>query len=171
MNLKKSKAEASGWVAIALDWGAAVAIAVYVVGTMGMAIVGSVERSLVVPFIIAQMLGGILGAVLVWLTYLPHFKETEEPSILGTSATGPAIKNTPANFLTETIVTFVRVFVIMMFGQQGFADGLNPLIVGLLIVSIGLSLGESTGYAINPSRDLGPSIAHQIFPIANKGQF
>lgn len=180
VNLKKSKAEASGWVVIALGWGAAVAIAVYVAGTMGpahlnpavtigMAMIGSVEWGLVLPFSIAQMLGGFIGAVLVWLTYLPHFKESEEPSILGTFATGPAIKNTVANFMTETIGTFVLVFVIMMFGQQGFADGLNPLIVGLLILSIGLSLGGSTGYAINPARDLAPRIAHQILPIANKG--
>lgn len=181
VNMKKSKAEASGWIVIALGWGAAVTIAVYVAGTMGpahlnpavtlgMAIIGNFEWALVAPFIIAQVLGGIVGAALVWLTYLPHFKETtEQASILGTFATGPAIRNTVGNVISETIGTFVLVFALMMFGQNAFADGLNPLVVGVLILSIGLSLGGSTGYAINPARDLGPRIAHQILPIANKG--
>lgn len=181
VNLKKSKAEAAGWVAIALGWGAAVTIAVYVSGfmgpahlnpavTIGMAMIGNVAWSLVLPFIIAQVAGGIVGAVLVWLTYLPHFKETEDQGfILGTFATGPAIRHNVSNVMTETIGTFVLVFALMMFGQNTFTDGLNPLVVGVLILSIGLSLGGSTGYAINPARDLGPRIAHQVLPIANKG--
>lgn len=181
VNMKKSKAEAAGWVAIALGWGAAVTIAVYIAGTMGpahlnpavtlgMAMIGDFEWALVVPFIIAQVLGGVLGAVLVWLTYLPHFKETkDEGAILGTFATGPAIRNTTSNIMSETIGTFVLVFALMMFGQNAFSEGLNPLVVGVLILSIGLSLGGSTGYAINPARDLGPRIAHQLLPIANKG--
>lgn len=181
VNLKKSKAEAAGWVAIALGWGAAVTIAVYISGfmgpahlnpavTVGMAMIGNVEWSLVLPFIIAQVAGGIVGAVLVWLTYLPHFKETEDQGfILGTFATGPAIRHNVSNVMTETIGTFVLVFALMMFGQNTFTDGLNPLVVGVLILSIGLSLGGSTGYAINPARDLGPRIAHQVLPIANKG--
>lgn len=181
VNLKKSKAEAAGWVAIALGWGAAVTIAVYVSGfmgpahlnpavTVGMAMIGNIEWSLVLPFIIAQVAGGIVGAVLVWLTYLPHFKVTEDQGfILGTFATGPAIRNNVSNVMTETIGTFVLVFALMMFGQNSFAEGLNPLVVGVLILSIGLSLGGSTGYAINPARDLGPRIAHQVLPIANKG--
>lgn len=181
VNMKKSKAEGAGWVAIALGWGAAVTIAVYIAGTMGpahlnpavtlgMAMIGDFEWALVVPFIIAQVLGGVLGAVLVWLTYLPHFKETkDEGAILGTFATGPAIRNTTSNIMSETIGTFVLVFALMMFGQNAFSEGLNPLVVGVLILSIGLSLGGSTGYAINPARDLGPRIAHQLLPIANKG--
>lgn len=181
VNLKKSKAEASGWVVIALGWGAAVTIAVYVAGsmgpahlnpavTLGMAIIGNFDWALVLPFIIAQVLGGILGAVLVWLTYMPHFKETkDQASILGTFATGPAIRNTVGNVMSEVIGTFVLVFALMMFGKNTFTDGLNPLVVGVLILSIGLSLGGSTGYAINPARDLGPRIAHQFLPIANKG--
>lgn len=182
VNLKKSKAEAAGWVAIALGWGAAVTIAVYVSGfmgpahlnpavTVGMAMIGNVEWSLVLPFILAQVAGGFVGAALVWLTYLPHFKETEDQGfILGTFATGPAIRNNVSNVMTETIGTFVLVFALMMFGQNTFTDGLNPLVVGVLILSIGLSLGGSTGYAINPARDLGPRIAHQVLPIANKGK-
>lgn len=181
VNLKKSKAEASGWIVIALGWGAAVTIAVYVAGFMGpahlnpavtiaMAIVGNFSWSLVVPFILAQVAGGVIGATLVWLTYLDHWQATEDKgAILGTFATGPAIRNYPANVLTEMIGTIVLVLGLLSFSQHTFADGMNPLVVGVLIVSIGLSLGGATGYAINPARDLGPRIAHQILPIANKG--
>ncbi|MEF9937360.1 MAG: MIP/aquaporin family protein [Carnobacterium sp.] len=181
VNLKKSKAEASGWIVIALGWGAAVTIAVYVAGFMGpahlnpavtiaMAIAGNFSWSLVVPFILAQVAGGIIGATLVWLTYLDHWQATEDKgAILGTFATGPAIRNYPANVLTEMIGTIVLVLGLLSFSQHTFADGMNPLVVGVLIVSIGLSLGGATGYAINPARDLGPRIAHQILPIANKG--
>lgn len=181
VNLKKSKAEASGWVVIALGWGAAVTIAVYISGFMGpahlnpavtlaMAITGNISWGLVVPFIIAQVIGGITGAVLVWLTYMDHFKATENQGyILGTFATGPAIKNYPANIITEAIGTIVLILGLLSFSQYTFADGMNPMIVGLLIVSIGLSLGGATGYAINPARDLGPRIAHQFLPIPTKG--
>lgn len=181
VNLKKSKAEASGWIVIALGWGAAVTIAVYVAGFMGpahlnpavtiaMAIAGNFSWSLVVPFILAQVAGGVIGATLVWLTYLDHWQATEDKgAILGTFATGPAIRNYPANVLTEMIGTIVLVLGLLSFSQYTFADGMNPLVVGVLIVSIGLSLGGATGYAINPARDLGPRIAHQILPIANKG--
>ncbi|WP_317945160.1 MIP/aquaporin family protein [Carnobacterium maltaromaticum] len=181
VNLKKSKAEASGWIVIALGWGAAVTIAVYVAGFMGpahlnpavtiaMAIAGNFSWSLVVPFILAQVAGGVIGATLVWLTYLDHWQATEDKgAILGTFATGPAIRNYPANVLTEIIGTIVLVLGLLSFSQHTFADGMNPLVVGVLIVSIGLSLGGATGYAINPARDLGPRIAHQILPIANKG--
>ncbi len=181
VNLKKSKAEASGWIVIALGWGSAVTIAVYVAGFMGpahlnpavtiaMAIAGNFSWSLVVPFILAQLAGGVIGATLVWLTYLDHWQATEDKgAILGTFATGPAIRNYPANVLTEMIGTIVLVLGLLSFSQHTFADGMNPLVVGVLIVSIGLSLGGATGYAINPARDLGPRIAHQILPIANKG--
>ena len=181
VNLKKSKAEASGWIVIALGWGAAVTIAVYVAGFMGpahlnpavtiaMAIAGNFSWSLVVPFILAQVAGGVIGATLVWLTYLDHWQATEDKgAILGTFATCPAIRNYPANVLTEMIGTIVLVLGLLSFSQHTFADGMNPLVVGVLIVSIGLSLGGATGYAINPARDLGPRIAHQILPIANKG--
>lgn len=181
VSLKKSKAEGAGWVAITLGWGAAVTIAVYVSGfmgpahlnpavTVGMATAGNFEWGLVVPFIIAQVLGGIVGAVLVWLAYLPHFTETkDEATILGTFATGPAIRNYTANFITEVIGTVMLVLALLAFSQHDLAPGLNPLLVGVLILSIGLSLGGATGYAINPARDLGPRIAHQLLPIANKG--
>lgn len=181
VSLKKSKAEGAGWVAITLGWGAAVTIGVYVAGSMGpahinpavtlaMAIIGNFEWALVIPFILAQTVGAFVGAGLVWLTYLPHFKETkDQASILGIFATGPAIRHTVSNVISEIIGTFVLVFALMMFGKNIFADGLNPLVVGILVLSIGLSLGGATGYAINPARDLGPRLAHQFLPIPNKG--
>lgn len=181
VSLNKSKAQGAGWIVITLGWGAAVTIAVYVAGfmgpahlnpavTLGMAMAGNFEWSLVAPFIIAQVVGGIVGAVLVWITYLPHWEETkDEATILGTFATGPAIRNLVSNTVTEIIGTFVLVFALLAFSQHTFSDGLNPLVVGVLILSIGLSLGGPTGYAINPARDLGPRIAHQILPIKNKG--
>ncbi|WP_225743251.1 MIP/aquaporin family protein [Marinilactibacillus sp. Marseille-P9653] len=181
VSLKKSKAEGAGWVAITMGWGAAVTMAVYIAGfmgpahlnpavTLGMAIIGDFEWALVIPFIIAQVAGGIAGAVLVWLTYLAHFRiTTDQGAILGTFATAAEIEDTVSNILSEAIGTFVLVFGLMMFGQNTFTEGLNPLVVGVLILSIGLSLGGSTGYAINPARDLGPRIAHQFLPIANKG--
>lgn len=181
VNLKKSKAEASGWIVIAFGWAMAVTIAVYVAGYMGpahlnpavtiaMAMTGSFEWSLVVPFIVAQVFGAVVGAVLVWLAYLPHWQVTEDQgAVLGTFATGPAIRNYPANMVTEVIGTFVLVLGLLSFSQHNFTDGLNPLVVGALILSIGLSLGGPTGYAINPARDFGPRLAHQLLPIPTKG--
>lgn len=181
VSLNKSKAQGAGWVAITLGWGAAVTMAVYIAGfmgpahlnpavTLGMAMTGNVEWRLVAPFIIAQVLGGVVGAILVWITYMPHWEETkDEAAILGTFATGPAIRNRFANTVTEAIGTFVLVFALLAFSQHTIADGMNPVLVGVLILSLGLSLGGPTGYAINPARDLGPRIAHQILPIANKG--
>lgn len=179
--LKKTKSYDSGWIMIGIGWGLAVAMAVYAVGwlspahinpavTLGMAVAGEIGWGMVIPYTIAQIAGGFTGAVLVWLHYIPHFRETDDQaSILAVFSTGPAIKGTKWNLLSEAIATFVLVFGLLAFTQGDFTDGLNPLIVGLLIVAIGLSLGGTTGYAINPARDLGPRIAHQILPIANKG--
>jgi len=181
--LKKSKAEASGWIVITTGWGLAVALAVYVVGhisgahinpavTLALAVSGKLAWGLVPQYIGGQMLGAFLGAVLVWLTYLPHWRETPEQDIkLGVFCTAPAIRNLPANVLTEAIGTFVLVFVVLALGANNPAaqSGLTPLLVGFLVWSIGLSLGGSTGYAINPARDLAPRIAHAILPIPNKG--
>ena len=181
VSLKKSKAEGAGWIAIALGWGLAVTLGVYCSAflspahlnpavTLGMAIAGVFNWSYVVPYIIAQTLGAIVGATLVWINYLPHWKETEDSNaILGVFATGPAIRNYPMNFISEFIGTFVLVFALLAFTRGEFTQGLNPIVVGLLITAIGFSLGGTTGYAINPARDLGPRIAHQILPIANKG--
>ena len=181
VSLKKSFAKDSGWIVITMGWGLAVAVAAYAVGsisgahlnpalTIGLAFKGAFPWSDVPGYIAAQMIGAIIGAVLVYLHYLPHWKETEDPGTkLGVFATGPAIPNTFTNLLSEMIGTFVLVFGILAIGANKFADGLNPFIVGFLIVSIGLSLGGTTGYAINPARDLGPRIAHFFLPIAGKG--
>lgn len=179
--LKKTKSYEGGWLMIGVGWGLAVSMAVYAVGwlspahinpavTLGMAISGNIEWVAVIPYIVAQVAGGFTGAVLVWLHYMPHFQATEDKeAILAVFSTGPAIKGSKWNLLSETIATTVLVFGLLSFTQGDFTEGLNPLVVGLLIVAIGLSLGGTTGYAINPARDLGPRMAHQILPIANKG--
>lgn len=181
VTLKESKAEGAGWIAVSLGWGLAVTIGVYCSAflspahlnpavTLGMAVAGVFPWSSVLPYFIAQTLGGIVGAACVWITYYPHWEETKDSkAILGTFATGPAIRKPFFNFMTEFIGTFVLVFALLAFTRGKFTSGLNPIVVGLLITAIGLSLGGPTGYAINPARDLGPRIAHQILPIANKG--
>ncbi len=190
--LRNSKAENSGWIVITFGWGMAVAIAVYAViaisgahinpaVTLGFATIGLLPWAQVPGYIIAQFLGAFVGAALVWLAYLPHWEETADPGLkLGVFCTAPAIYSTVANLITEIIGTAVLVFgVLGIVGnaqqlQQGggadlFTFGIVPLLVGLLVLSIGLSLGGPTGYAINPARDLGPRIAHAVLPIAGKG--
>ncbi|SDY27166.1 glycerol uptake facilitator protein [Evansella caseinilytica] len=179
--LKGTKAEASGWIVITFAWGLGVAMAVYAVGgisgahlnpavTVGLASVGAFPWADVPAYIAAQMIGAFIGATLVWLHYYPHWKKTEDKGAkLAVFSTGPAIKHTPANYFSEVLGTFVLVLGIMFIGANEFTEGLNPLIVGFLIVAIGLSLGGTTGYAINPARDLGPRIAHAILPIFGKG--
>lgn len=179
--LNKSKAQNSGWIVITFGWGLAVAVAVYAVGsisgahinpavTIGLASIGEFPWADVPMYILAQMIGAIIGSVIVWLHYLPHWGETAEQDLkLAVFSTGPAIKNTPANLISEIIGTFVLVLGILAIGANEFTEGLNPLVVGFLILAIGLSLGGPTGYAINPARDLGPRIAHAILPIAGKG--
>lgn len=179
--LSKSKAENSGWIVITCGWGFAVAIGVYAVGsfsgahlnpavTIALASIGKFPWAKVPGYILAQMLGGFVGGVIVWLHYLPHWAATKDKGAkLAVFCTGPAIKSTFANLISEIIGTFVLVLGILSIGANKFADGLNPFIVGVLIISIGLSLGGTTGYAINPARDLGPRIAHAVLPIAGKG--
>ncbi|WP_214893687.1 MIP/aquaporin family protein [Exiguobacterium sp. H66] len=178
--LKKTKSENGGWIVITLAWGLAVMTGVYVAASSGAHLNPAVTLSLAlnsdlpwadVPiYIAAQLVGAFLGAVLVWLHYMKHFEATEDQAAkLGVFATGPAIRHTGSNLVSEIIGTFVLVFGILALGANTFADGLNPLIVGLLVVVIGLSLGGTTGYAINPARDLGPRIAHAILPIPGKG--
>jgi glycerol uptake facilitator protein len=189
--LRNSKAENSGWIVITFGWGLAVAVAVYCVGqfsgaqinpavTISSAVTGGLEWALVPGYIIAQFLGAFVGGVIVWLAYLPHWEETEDEGLkLGVFCTAPAIYNTPANLITEIIGTFMLVFgisgIVANAGTVGggaaevIGTGLNPLLIGLLVLGIGLSLGGPTGYAINPARDLGPRIAHAVLPIAGKG--
>jgi glycerol uptake facilitator protein len=189
--LRNSKAENSGWIVITFGWAMAVAIAVYCVGqfsgalinpaaTIGLAVAGQLDWAVVPGYIIAQFLGAFVGAVIVWLAYLAHWGETEDQGLkLGVFCTAPAIYNTPANIITEVIGTFVLVFgvlgIVANSGAVGpvagsvIGTGINPLLIGLLVLGIGLSLGGPTGYAINPARDLGPRIAHAVLPIAGKG--
>jgi glycerol uptake facilitator protein len=184
--LRNSKAENSGWIVITFGWAMAVAVAVYCVFqfsggyinpavTIGAAVTGGLEWAVVPGYLIAQFLGAFVGGVIVWLAYLPHWPETEDEGLkLGVFCTAPAIYNTPANLITEIIGTFILVFgVFGIFAYSGEVGGsaaaLNPLLVGLLVLGIGLSLGGPTGYAINPARDLGPRIAHAVLPIAGKG--
>ncbi|HPG08940.1 MAG TPA: MIP/aquaporin family protein [Saprospiraceae bacterium] len=179
--LKHSKAYDGGWIVITVGWAMAVTFGVYLAGqisgahinpavTIALAAGGTFPWSDVPVYLAGQFIGAFLGAVLVYIQYLPHWQETEDPGLkLGIFCTAPAIRNTPANFLSELIGTFVLMFGLMAIGANTFADGLNPLIVGGLVLAIGLSLGGTTGYAINPARDLGPRIAHALLPIPGKG--
>jgi glycerol uptake facilitator protein len=179
--LARSKAQNSGWIVITMGWGLAVAIAVYAVGaisgahlnpavTLGFAINGVIEWGDVPVYLGGEFLGAFIGAVLVWLHYLPHWAATDDPGLkLAVFSTGPAIRNTTANLISEIIGTFVLVFGVLAVAVAGTSAPITPLIVGFLVVAIGLSLGGPTGYAINPARDLGPRIAHAVLPIAGKG--
>lgn len=179
--LNKSKGQNSGWIVIATGWGLAVAIAVYVAGqfsgahinpavTIGLAAAGEFPWSSVPLYIVAQMIGAFIGAVLVYLTYLPHWKETENAGHkLAVFCTAPQVRKTVPNLISEIIGTFMLVLGVMGIVGNQFADaGWNPLIVGFLVWGIGLSLGGPTGYAINPARDLAPRIAHALLPIPGK---
>ena len=182
VNLKRSAGHGADWIVIAAGWGLAVTMGAYAVGgvsgahlnpavTLAFAMDGALKWSMVPGYIICQILGGIFGAFLVWLAYLAQWKHTEDKDAkLGVFSTAPTVKNYFANFLTEIVGTAILTLGLLFIGTNKIADGLNPLIVGGLIVAIGLSLGGPTGYAINPARDLGPRIAHAILPIAGKGE-
>jgi glycerol uptake facilitator protein len=179
--LKGTKNENSGWLVITIGWALAVTFAVYAVGrisgahlnpavTLALAATGALDWALVPTYILAQLLGAMLGAVLVYLHYLPHWARTEDPGAkLAVFCTAPAIRNTTSNFISEFLGTFVLLFGLMALGATHFADGLNPLVVGALVLAIGHSLGGTTGYAINPARDLGPRLVHALLPIPGKG--
>lgn len=180
--LNKTKGNNSGWIVITTGWGFAVAIAVYVVGwvggahinpavTIGLAAVGDFSWSLVPGYIIGQMIGAFLGAIIVWLAYKQHFDASDDADgKLGTFATGPAIRNTTWNLITEIIGTAMLLIGILGINHanNGVTGGIGPFLVGVLVWAIGLSLGGPTGYAINPARDLGPRIAHAVLPIPGK---
>jgi glycerol uptake facilitator protein len=185
--LKRSKAEGSGWIVITTGWALAVMAGVFTAiacgskaahinpaVTLGFA-VSSGDYHNVLPFISAQLLGAIVGAVLVWLHFLPHWRGTPDAAAkLGVFCTAPAIRSSGANLLSEVIGTMVLVFVgAAIFSKAvaavGLVGNMGPYLVGSLVWGIGLSLGGTTGYAINPARDLGPRIAHAILPIAGKG--
>ncbi|QSR13271.1 MIP/aquaporin family protein [Lactococcus sp. LG606] len=181
--LNKTKATGAGWVAITLGWGFAVMMGVYISGfmspahlnpavTIAMAMIGSFSWSLVFPYIIAQMLGAMVASIILYLMFYPHYTETKNPAdILGTFSTGPAIRQTGSNLISEIVGTAVLTTGILAFGQYAITQtsGVSPLLVGAIITAIGLSLGATTGYSLNPARDLGPRIMHAILPIKGKG--
>jgi glycerol uptake facilitator protein len=179
--LKGSKAENAGWLTIVLGWGLAVTLAIYAVGrisgahinpaiTIGLWAAGDFSADLVAGYILAQFAGAFVGAALVWLHYFPHWKVSDNPGFkLASFSCAPAIRTSIPNLIGEIIGTMVLVTGVLFIGANKFADGLNPLVVGALVTSIGLSLGGTTGFAINPARDLGPRIAHAVLPIAGKG--
>lgn len=179
--LKGTKSENAGWLTIVIGWGLAVTLAIYAVGkisgahlnpaiTIAFAMKGDFPWSDVAGYVTAQLSGAIVGAFIVWLHFLPHWKRTDDQATkLGVFCTAPAIRNTFSNVVSEILATAVLVLGLLFIGSNEFTQGLNPLVVGLLIISIGLSLGGTTGFAINPARDLGPRIVHAILPIFGKG--
>jgi glycerol uptake facilitator protein len=183
--LTSSKAQNSGWIVITWGWGMAVMFAVLAVGqfsgahlnpavTIGLATIGNTDWSDVPKYLVGEFAGAMLGATLVAAAYSNHWRPTEDPGLkLAVFCTGPAIRNTVANLITEIIGTFVLLFGILSIGANKFTAAptyaLGGFFVGLLVLAIGLSLGGPTGYAINPARDLGPRIVHAILPIPGKG--
>ncbi len=176
--LTGTKGQNSGWIVITWGWGMAVFVAVFTVAgfsgahinpavTVGLAIAGKFEWAGVPAYILAQFIGAFIGASLVWLFYRPHFAVTEDKDLkLAVFCTGPAIRDTVSNLASEIIGTFVLVFAVLFLAVSIFGLGaLDALPVGLLVLAIGLSLGGTTGYAINPARDLGPRIIHAILPM------
>lgn len=181
--LSKTKGHSSGWIVISAGWGFGLAIAVYVTGwasgghlnpavTLAFCMAKKTAWDLVPLYLFGQFIGAFLGAILVWLSYFPHWQKTPDPQMkLMSFATQPAIRDYKWNFVTEAIGTMV--LVLGIFGifdmHNGISSGMGPYAVGILIFAIGLSLGGPTGYAINPARDLGPRIMYAILPIKGKG--
>ena len=187
--LKGTKGNSGGWMVITTGWALAVFVGVVIASpfsgahlnpavTLGLAIAGKFAWSKVVIYIIAQIIGSILGAFLVWIVYRDHFNSTADPDTqLAVFSTSPAIKNSVFNLLSEIIGTFVLIFVLFYFTNAELGDQKTPIGLGslgalpvaFLVWAIGLSLGGTTGYAINPARDFGPRIAHAFLPIKDKG--
>ena len=188
--LNKTKGQNSGFTFVTIGWGLAVFVAVFIVSpvsgahinpavTLGLALAGNTPWAQVPIYMSAQLLGGMIGAFLVWVVYYDHFKATDDPATkLGVFATAPSIRRRGANFLSEMIGTFVLVYGVLYIvspelygpgGEPGKLGSLDALPVGLLVLVIGMALGGTTGYAINPARDLSPRIMHAILPIPGKG--
>tara|TARA_R110002111_G_scaffold68080_5_gene110660 strand:- start:3791 stop:4519 length:729 start_codon:yes stop_codon:yes gene_type:complete len=188
--LNKTIGNNSGWIVITTGWALAVYVAVVIAGpysgahinpavTVALAIAGKFPWADVPMYVLAQMIGAMIGSSAVWVTYKSHFEETEDAdSKKAVFCTAPAIRNTFSNFFSEMIGTFVLIFTIFYFTNASITDtetmiglgSLGALPVAFLVWSIGLSLGGTTGYAINPARDLGPRIMHAILPIKNKAK-
>tara|TARA_R110000868_G_scaffold306734_1_gene568011 strand:+ start:44524 stop:45234 length:711 start_codon:yes stop_codon:yes gene_type:complete len=182
VSLKKTYGHGAGWIVISWGWGIAVFVAVFVSAeisgahinpavTFGLAIAGKFSWALVPGYIIAQFIGAILAAILIWIQFKNHFEETPDIGTkLGVFSTGPAIKDTFTNLYSEIFGTFILVLGVLYLAAPDVGLGsIEALPVGLLVFGIGMSLGGTTGYAINPARDLGPRIAHAILPIKRKG--
>lgn len=182
VNLNKSGMKGGGSIQITLAWGLAVMVPAFIFGeasgasfnpalTIALAVEGTFPWAQVPGYVIAQFAGAFVGACLVYVLFKEQFDATENPgSKLGVFATGPSVPNLPLNILSEAVGTFVLVFAIKGIGNvSGLATGLDKIFVFGIIVSIGMSLGGLTGYAINPARDLGPRLAHAILPIKGKG--
>ena len=185
--LKGTKGADLGWVGISIAWGIAVFIGVFISAdasgahlnpavTIGLATAGKFSWTLVPGYIVAQVLGAMMGNLMVWLTYKKQYDETEDSaSILGTFCTAPAIRNPLWNMVSETVGTFVLVFGVFFiaggsFGEEAISLGsLDALPVAFLVIGIGFGLGGPTGYAINPARDFGPRLLHAMLPLKNKG--
>ena len=179
--LDKSKSNGGGWIVITFAWAIGVILGIYAAGqfsgahlnpavTIALAVTGKFAWNLVPTYIAGQFLGAMLGAGLVYLAYLPHWKATSDAGLkLAVFSTGPAIRHTPSNLLCEFIATFILMFAIMIIGANKYAEGVGPIVVGVLILGLGLAFGGPTGYALNPARDLGPRIMHALLPIAGKG--
>ena len=180
--LDKTKGQNAGLIVVGFAWAIAVFVGVFISAdisgahlnpavTIGLAVAGKFEWSLVPGYILAQFLGAFAGAILTWLTYQDHFDASKDPaSILGVFSTGPAIRNPAQNLMTETIASFIFMLAVL-FIQNGEVKlgSIDALPVALLVLGIGLSMGGPTGYAINPARDLGPRIIHALLPIPHKG--
>lgn len=182
VNLTKSGMKGGGSVQVTFAWGLAVLLPAFIFGaasgahfnpavSIAQAAAGNLAWSLVPGYIVAQVAGAFVGGCIVYLLFKDQFDSTEDPATkLGVFSTGPAIRNIPRNFFSEVIGTFVLVFAILGIGNvPGLAGGVNYLLVFGIIVSVGMSLGGLTGYAINPARDLGPRLAHAVLPIKGKG--
>lgn len=181
VTLNKSGMKGAGSIQITFAWGLAVMVPACIFGaasgahfnpalTIALAAEGSLAWSMVPGYIIAQMIGAFLGACCVYVLFKGQFDATDDAGTkLGVFSTGPSIPNTGLNILSEAIGTFVLVFAIKGFGNVDAAGGVGNIYTMFLIVSIGMSLGGLTGYAINPARDLGPRIAHAVLPIKGKG--
>ena len=182
VSLEKSGMKGAGSLFICIGCGFAVMLPCFIFGaasgahlnpalSIALAIDGSLPLIDLPGYIIAQMVGAFLGACLVYVLYKDHFDATEDPATkLGVFSTSPTIKNTPRNFLSEVVGTFILVFAIKGIGQvTGIAGGVSPVLVWGIICAVGMSVGGLTGFAINPARDLGPRIAHAVLPIKGKG--
>ncbi len=185
INLKKTLAKdvGSNWVLVAFGWGVAVMLGVFSANyfsapghlnpaiTLAFALGGLISWGQVVPFILAQMVGAFLGAAITTIHFWPHFQATtiEEGNSVGIFATGPAIPNPLFNLISEVIATFAFVFPLLLLPGSDFPVGVQPLIFVFLLVGISFSFGSTTGYAINPARDLGPRLVYTLLPVPNKG--